>query len=80
MQYNQYPQKFQENNRAQYSAKQYGPVMNVTIIGCRQKATGKWEYQAQDTDRNAVKQEGKNEPEWIPETKLRKLEPATGGQ
>ena len=51
--------------------------MNVTIINCRQDATGRWLYQAQDTDKNPVKQEGKDEPEWIPEGKLRKLEPAT---
>ena len=77
IQNNQYPQKLQEKDKAQYSARLYGPVMNVTIINCSQDARGKWLYQAQDTDKNPVKQEGKDEPEWLPETKLRKLEAAT---
>ncbi|KAI9711321.1 MAG: hypothetical protein M1820_002308 [Bogoriella megaspora] len=74
---NQYPQKLQKQNKAQYSAKQYGPVMHVTIIDCRQDTTGRWHYQAQDTDGNPVRQESKDQPDWIPETKLKKLQPVT---
>ncbi|KAL9076254.1 MAG: hypothetical protein Q9157_003718 [Trypethelium eluteriae] len=74
-----YPRTLEKTDRAQYTARPYGPVMNVTIINFRQDASGRWLYQAQDTDNKPVKKEGKNEPEWIPETKLRKLQPATSG-
>ena len=65
-----------ENDRAQYTARRYGPVMNVVVTSCRRDERGRWLYQAQDTDMKPVKLEGEDEPLWIPDTKLRRLEPA----
>ncbi|KAI9658386.1 MAG: hypothetical protein M1821_002519 [Bathelium mastoideum] len=73
---NEYEQKFRKNDRAQYVPTPYGPDPIVTIIDCRSIEGGGWEYQAEDDDKNPVKQGKNGEPEWIPEDDLRKIEQA----
>lgn len=62
--------QFEKDETAQYTTRFLGPVMNVTITNHKQD-NGKWVYQVRDSAGNPVQSEGRNEPDWIPEDKLR---------